>query len=101
MEEKIKEYNDLVEEWNRRFSHLCHGIPIEKSIDTNISSRLEYFKRDEMSPKNKLKITRDVVGDFANTGSYSSKPDGELTRGELALLISNKSDEILDNYKIL
>lgn len=102
MNEKVREYNELVDEWNRRFSHLCEGIKVESEPESNIPGRLrQHLKNDGMSPTNRIKITRDVVGDFATINLPDGNNSNQLTKGELAHLIVRKSNKILKDRRII
>jgi hypothetical protein len=102
MNKEIEEYNELVDEWNRRFSHLCEGIKLESEPESNISGRLkQHLQSGSMSPTNRVKITRDVVGDFATINLTDENNGSKLTKGELAHLIVRKSNKILKGRTII
>lgn len=102
MNEKIKEYNQLVEEWNKRFGEYCEGIPVDPGdYEPDVTKRLQKaIFSDEMTEQQKINHTVTIIGDFANIHEYTpSKTNGKLTRNELATLIVQVGKDIeLSNY---
>lgn len=98
---EIQEYNDLVEKWNKRYGHICEGATIsEENIQDNIVGRIETtFLSDNTTERKKLKHTVTVIGDFSNISPNNEHyEDDKLTRGELAYLVVQSGQKVLDKY---
>lgn len=101
MKQKIKEYNKLVHTWNQRYSK-CSAMKLDpdENIDLTLSKSIRSLRSQEMNPRKKLKITRTVVGDYANLNrGHIPKTEGKLSKSELATLIVKRSDELLKNSR--
>lgn len=94
--ELIEEYNELVQQWNERFSEQAAGqqVNIDNFVDST-GKRFIKFITEGNSEKRKVKHTKDVVGDFASLPK--SPPDsGQLSKQELAALLVQKAEDILE-----
>lgn len=96
LEPSIEEYNKLVQRWNQRFGT---GDPIQIStseINQGVIERLKIrFGSKSMTVRQKLRHTETVIGDFATLNQTPlSKNSSQLTRSELAYLITKSARDI-------
>lgn len=94
LEEAVKEYNELVREWNSEYGHITKAMPVESDkFKSTYRERIKKLVTDGMSERRKISITITILGDYQNVNVQTSA-DG-LERGELAHLIVIAGEDIL------
>lgn len=98
LQEKIDQYNNLIDQWNNKYGDKCNGIKLNRSGFNNTRSEKikQFLLSKDFSEKQKLKHNNDVIGDFANNSTTTYK--NRLTQSELALLIVKKGKKLLKEY---
>lgn len=98
---KIQDYNALVREWNTRFGTTCECIPVESS-DFHDAWRQQALAllSTGMSGRQKVQQTVDIMQSFATTPRHPPNQE-TLTKGELATLIQDAGESILNEYRLV
>lgn len=95
MDQKIEQYNKLVDEWNSKYPQLATAIFVDQSdFCTSFIERIRIqFLSKEMTAKKKLKTTKTLLNPHKKIHYEAGKED--FTRGELAYTIIRVADDIL------
>lgn len=93
---KIQEYNELVGEWNKQYGHLTEGMTVDvDEFQSSYIKRVKSLTSKRMSGRKKVSVTVTTIGDFENLDSTPNKDS--ISRGELASLIVNSGNSILES----